>query len=215
MKLRCAVIVMAKAPVPGYAKTRLIPALGAVRAARLADRLLHHAVGAALQARLGPVDLCCAPDQHHPLLQAHRQKAGLSLSDQGEGDLGARMSRAFDRWWPEADCILMTGTDAPGLGAQVLQRAAQCLDDTDAVFVPAMDGGYALIGLRRPSPSLFRQVAWSTAQVMSTTRRHLAAAGLRHVELDALPDIDEPADLVHLPPGWLERLNLGIAAPGS
>jgi uncharacterized protein len=183
MKARCAVIVMAKAPVPGYAKTRLIPALGAVRAAQLAGRLLQHALGAALQAQLGPVDLCCAPDAHHPLLQAQR-------------------ARAFDRWWPQADRILMTGTDAPALDAQVLQRAAAGLNDADAVFVPAMDGGYALVGLRRPAASLFRDVPWSTAQVMSTTRRHLATAGLRHAELEPLFDIDEPADLVHVPANW-------------
>lgn len=202
MKAGCAVIVMAKAPVPGYAKTRLIPAIGAVRAARLADRLLHHAVGVALQALLGPVDLCCAPDAQHALLQPHRAQPGLVLSDQGQGDLGERMSRAFDRWWPLADRVLMTGTDAPALDARVLQRAAQALDDVDAVFVPALDGGYALVGLRTAAPSLFRDVAWSTGQVMSTTRAHLAAAGLRHAELDTLADIDEPADLVHLPPSW-------------
>lgn len=202
MKAPCVVIVMAKAPVPGYAKTRLIPALGADGAAQLADRLLQHALGAALQARLGPVDLCCAPDPHHPLLQRHRRHAGVVWSDQGEGDLGERMLRAFDRWWPLADRILMTGTDAPALDASVLQCAAKSLDGVDAVFVPAVDGGYALVGLRRPAPELFRGVAWSTAQVMATTRRHLAAAGLSHAELATLPDIDEPADLVHLPAGW-------------
>lgn len=204
MKAPCVVIVMAKAPVPGYAKTRLIPALGAVRAAQLADRLLQHALGAALQAQLGPVDLCCAPDRHHPLLQAHRQQGGVALSDQGAGDLGERMSRAFDRLWPRADRILMTGTDAPALDALVLQRAAQSLDDVDAVFVPALDGGYALVGLRRAAPSLFVDVAWSTPQVMAQTRQRVAQAGLSHVELACLPDIDEPSDLQHLPPGWLD-----------
>jgi len=193
---------MAKAPLAGFAKTRLIPALGAAGAAALANRLLQHALGAALQARLGPVDLCCAPDRHHPLLQQHATQPGLALSDQGDGDLGERMSRAFDRWWPLAHRVLMTGTDAPALDAQVLQRAAKALDAADAVFVPAADGGYALVGLRRPAPSLFTGVAWSTASVMATTRRHLAAAGLRHAELDTLPDIDEAADLVHLPAGW-------------
>lgn len=202
MKHACAVIVMAKAPVAGFAKTRLIPALGAAGAAALASRLLQRALGAALQAGLGPVDLCCAPDRQHPLLQQHATRPGLALSDQGDGDLGERMSRAFDRWWPLADRVLMTGTDAPALDAQVLQRAAKALDAADAVFVPAADGGYALVGLRRPAPSLFTGVAWSTASVMATTRRHLAAAGLRHTELDTLPDIDEPADLVHLPAGW-------------
>ena len=202
MRTPCVVIVMAKAPVPGYAKTRLVPALGAERAAQLAERLLQHALDAALQARLGPVDLCCAPDPQHPQLQQHRRHPGVVLSDQGEGDLGQRMSRAFDRWWPRAQRVLMTGTDAPGLDASVLQRAATSLDAADAVFVPAADGGYALVGLRRPAPSLFVGVAWSTAMVMATTRQHLAAAGLSHAELETLHDIDEAADLVHLPADW-------------
>ena len=203
MKAACVVIVMAKAPAPGFAKTRLIPALGAVRAAQLADRLLQHALNAALHAQLGPVDLCCAPDQHHPLLQPHRQQPGLVMSDQGSGDLGERMSRAFDRWWPLAERILMTGTDAPALDALVLQCAAKALDDADAVFVPALDGGYALVGLRRRAPTLFEGVAWSTPQVMTQTRQRLAASSLHHVELKPISDIDEPADLVHLPQDWL------------
>ena len=123
------------------------------------------------------------------------------LSEQGTGDLGARMARAFARGLPHGP-VLMTGTDAPALDAAVLRNAAAALQTVDAVFVPALDGGYALIGLRQPAPALFEGVAWSTAQVMAQTRTRLAAAGLRHVELAPLPDIDEPADLVHLPPGW-------------
>ena len=204
MKAACAIIVMAKAPVPGYAKTRLIPALGADGAARLADRLLQRAVGAALKAQLGAVDLCCAPDRHHASLQPLRQQPGLMLSDQGEGDLGERMSRAFDRWWPLTDRILMTGTDAPSLDARVLRLAAAALDAADAVFVPALDGGYALVGLRGPAPPLFEAMTWSTPHVMAQTRQRIAQAGLSHIELPALPDIDEPADLQHLPPGWMD-----------
>ena len=202
MKAACVVIVMAKAPVPGFAKTRLIPALGAAGAARLADRLLHRAVAAALQAQLGPVDLCCAPHHRHAALDSQRNLHGLMLSDQGDGDLGQRMARAFDRWWPDARYILMTGTDAPALDAMVLRRAAAALFDHDAVFVPALDGGYALVGLRHPAPSLFQSVAWSTPQVMAQTRRHLATAGLMHAELEAVADIDVPTDLVHLPADW-------------
>jgi uncharacterized protein len=202
VKHACVVIVMAKAPVAGFAKTRLIPALGAAGAAALAHRLLQRALGAAVEAQLGPVDLCCAPDRHHPLLQRHAALPGVTLSNQGSGDLGQRMACAFDRWWPLAERIVMTGTDAPALDAQMLQRAARCLDDADAVFVPALDGGYALVGLRQPAPEIFRGIAWSTATVMESTRLRLAAAGMVHTELEALSDIDEPADLVHLPEAW-------------
>jgi rSAM/selenodomain-associated transferase 1 len=194
-------IVMAKAPLPGFAKTRLIPALGAEGAAALAACLLEHTLQQTLDAALGPVDLCCAPDATHPALARHAGWPGLVLSEQGTGDLGARMARAFARWLPQGP-VLMTGTDAPALDAAVMRHAAAALQTVDAVFVPALDGGYALIGLRRAAPSLFEGVAWSTPQVMAQTRARLAEAGLRHVELAPLPDIDEPADLVHLPPGW-------------
>ena len=199
----CVVIVMSKAPIPGYAKTRLIPALGAVGAAGLASRLLEHAVTQALAAELGPVDLCCTPDHAQIGFASQAQRAGLVLSSQVEGDLGARMSHAFDRWLPRSDRVLMIGTDAPAIDAALLQQAARALDQTDAVFVPAFDGGYALIGLRRLVPPLFTDMVWSTVSVMAVTRDRLLAAGLQHTELAPVADIDEPADLVHLPAGWL------------
>lgn len=199
----CVVIVMAKAPVPGYAKTRLIPALGAGGAAELASRLLNHAVEQALAAKLGPVDLCCAPEYTHAGFASQAQRAGLVLSSQVEGDLGKRMSHAFDRWFLRGDRVLMIGTDAHAIDTALLQQAAQALDETDAVFVPALDGGYALIGLRQPAPHLFADMVWSTASVMAITRTRMLAAGLRHTELAPVADIDVPADLVHLPAGWL------------
>ena len=194
---------MAKAPVAGFAKTRLIPALGAEGAALLAARLLQHAVAQALVAALGPVELCCAPDHHHPAFASLRDAFGLVWSDQGDGDLGARMDRAFERRLPIDGAVLLIGTDAPALDATMLQRAAAALAETDAVFVPALDGGYALIGLRRPAPSLFEAMTWSVSTVMAHTRERLASAGLRHTELPPLADIDEAADLVHLPEGFL------------
>ncbi len=201
----CPIVVMAKAPRPGYAKTRLIPALGEQGAAALAQRLLLHALDQALSARLGTVELCCAPDTTDPLWKA-LARPGLAFSDQGDGDLGARMQRPFARWLPQAGQLLMTGTDCPGLSSPVLREAAGALARADAVFVPAFDGGYALIGLRGPAVDrfapLFDQMPWSTPGLMAATRERLAAAGLCHVELPALHDIDEPADLQHLPPGW-------------
>ena len=194
------VIVMAKAPVAGFAKTRLIPALGADGAAALAARLLESAVMQA--AAFEHVDLCCAPDTQHPAFQRLADTRGVVLSEQGDGDLGARMARAFERHLLNHKAALMIGTDAPAIDTAMLQRAAHALSDADAVFIPALDGGYALIGLRQSAPSLFTDMAWSTATVMAHTRERLRAAGLRHIELPPVADIDEPADLQHLPPGW-------------
>ena len=202
MTARCTVIVMAKAPVAGFAKTRLIPALGAAGAAALAERLLDHAVAQALAAGLGPVEVCCAPDTEHPVFARLAARVGVRLTCQAQADLGARMAQALDRALAAAERVLLMGTDAPALDAKRLRRAAGALDEVDAVFVPAHDGGYALVGLRRPAPSLFDNMVWSTARVMAETRLRLAAAGLCHVELPPVADIDEPADLVHLPAGW-------------
>jgi len=216
---RAAFIVMAKAPVPGLAKTRLVPALGADGAAALAARLLEHALGQACAAArtangadgadgADTVILACAPDTTHAAFEAAAARFALQRVAQSGGDLGERMALAFDQAFgtapPRADRVLMLGTDAPALDAAMLRRARAALDEADAVFVPAHDGGYALVGLRRPAPVLFaRGMPWSTDRVMALTRERLAAAGLRWTELPPVHDIDTPEDLVHLPPGWL------------
>ena len=208
MSAPCAVIVFAKAPIPGFAKTRLMPALGAEGAARLAERMLVHAVQQAVAANLGPVELCAAPDTSHPVFARLGASLPVALHAQGPGDLGARMDRAFNRHLvrtaaPSLAGALLIGTDAPGLDAALLRRAAKALSGHGAVFVPALDGGYALVGLRRPAPWLFDRMGWSTETVMADTRQRLADHGMSAVELPPLADIDEPADMVHVPQGWL------------
>ncbi len=198
-------IVMAKAPLSGFAKTRLIPALGADGAARLAARLLEHTLHEACAARFDVVTIACAPDMSHAAFSARAQQSGVELVPQGDGDLGARMQRQFERAFAAqgAARVVVIGTDAPALDAAMLRRAAQALAGSDAVFVPAADGGYALVGLRRLLPSLFEGMPWSTSAVMATTRERLSKAAMRHTELPVVHDIDEPADLTHLPAGWL------------
>jgi len=196
-------IVFAKAPVPGHVKTRLIPALGAAGAADLAARLLDHAVTAGIAAAFDVIELCTAPDASHPAFAGlAAQHPSLQVTVQGDGDLGARMDRALARRLASCDGVLLIGTDAPALDAAMLRAAAQALRTHDAVFVPAHDGGYALVGLTSPQPQLFASMTWSTSSVMAETRARARHANLRWAELPAVADIDEPADLAHLPPGW-------------
>lgn len=200
------VIVFAKAPVAGLAKTRLAPALGPAGAAALAGRMLRHALAQATAAAVGPVELCAAPDATHPLLRAAAADCGAALAEQGPGDLGQRMHRAFARHLMHHDRALLIGTDAPSLDAGTLRQAARALHDHELVFVPALDGGYALIGQRHADSRWFSDMSWSHARVMADTRERLRAAGVRWTELAPVADIDEPADLRHLPPGWLDGL---------
>jgi uncharacterized protein len=202
------IVVFAKAPVPGLAKTRLAPALGADGAAALAARMLEHTMAQAVAAALGTVEVCAAPDPGHPLFTTLARRHGVVLSAQGAGDLGQRMQAAFERVLSAGRPALLIGTDAPALDAAVLRQAAETLSAHDAVFVPALDGGYVLVGLHRADARWFSGVAWSTPQVMQQTRDRLAAAGQRWAELPPLADIDEPADLVHVPVAWLPARHL-------
>lgn len=196
-----ALIIMAKAPEPGLAKTRLIPALGSQGAARLATQLLDHTLQTASQTTLfDHRELCVTPSLHHPAFS--QAEPVLNLTDQGEGDLGVRMQRAFDRVLSHAKAAIMIGTDAPALSADLLDQAAKDLEHHDAVFIPALDGGYTLIGLRQVMPELFAEIPWSTAEVMSITRTRLAARGASWHEYPHMADIDEPRDLIRVPAGW-------------
>lgn len=199
-----ALIVFAKAPVAGQAKTRLIPALGADGAAHLARRLLGHALRQAGGLSAEHWELCVSPDTRHPAFEQAVSDTGgrLLLTLQGDGDLGERMHRALTRALATHRKALLIGTDAPAITSATLRDAAQALDRHEAVFVPALDGGYALVGLIRPLPALFHGMPWSTPRVMAETRARARQAGVEWVELDPVADIDEPPDLVHLPEAW-------------
>jgi len=198
------IVIFAKAPLPGYAKTRLIPELGAEGAAKLAARMLHHSVQQALSANLGTVELCVAPDINHPIWPTLTLPDWIQWTAQGEGDLGARMSRATQRVIEAGESILLIGTDCPALTSQVLQTAAQALDRAPIKMVPALDGGYTLLGLSRYDPSLFIDIPWSTSAVAELTRQRAAALGWEIIEHQPLNDIDQPEDLRWLPRSFLE-----------
>jgi uncharacterized protein len=197
------IVIFAKAPVPGFAKTRLIPALGPEGAAALAARLLAHALVQAQAARVGPVTLCMTPAPDDPAWSGVPLPEGIILTAQGEGDLGARMARVAERVTAAGEAILLIGTDCPGLTAERLREAALVLASSDAVMIPAMDGGYTLLGLSRFDAAVFKDIAWSTASVAQETRQRIKALGWSLWEGAPLPDIDEPGDLRFLPEGWL------------
>ena len=181
------IVVFAKEPVPGRVKTRLIPALGAEGAARLAAQMLERTVEEAQATGLG-VELCGEPDA------AAWFEGGVAKSAQGEGDLGQRLARAARRVLDE-EPLLLIGADCPALGRRRLRAAADSLAVHDAVIHPAEDGGYVLLGLTRFDPSLFESIAWSTAAVGADTMARIEALGWTLDRRETLADVDEPADL--------------------
>lgn len=195
---RVQIAVLAKAPIAGLAKTRLIPALGPQGAARLQRALTASTLRTATAANLGRVTLWCAPDPSHRYFRALRKTFGIRCLAQPVGDLGRRMHAAFRLHCMDGPLILI-GTDCPALTPAHLRNAAQALcDGQDAVFHPAEDGGYVLVGLHGPVPALFQRIAWSTSTVMSQTRTRAMAGGLRVSELETLWDVDLPEDLLRL-----------------
>lgn len=191
------IAVFAKAPLPGYAKTRLIPALGARGAARLQRALLRQAVRTALSAGLGKVTLWCAPDARHPAFRALHAVFGLQCRPQVQGDLGERMAHAFTQ--QGAQPLLLIGSDCPALTAGHLRACADALrSGNDAVLLPAEDGGYVLIGLRRAQPSVFADIRWGSCCVLEQTRERLRQAGLCWHQGEPLWDVDRPEDLGRL-----------------
>jgi rSAM/selenodomain-associated transferase 1 len=191
-----AVAVLAKAPIPGFAKTRLIPVLGAAGAASLQERLIERAVTTASAAAIGPITVWATPHEGHPVFGALRSRLGIGLVRQGNGDLGARMLAAF----VAADGpALVMGTDCPALEPGHLRIAAKilCLG-TEVVVFPAEDGGYVLMGMRKPQPELFCGLSWGTPGVMEETRRRLHQCGLSWQEPVTSWDVDLPQDLERL-----------------
>ena len=151
-----------------------------------------------------------APDAEHPVLRAAAARVGATRVAQAPGDLGERMRIALAAAPQLTPRALLYGTDCPALDAEVLREAdAALVAGAECVLVPTADGGFVLIGFRREAlaalDEVFGAIAWGSPTVMSSTRDQLLRAGLRWTELATLVDIDEPADLEHVPKEWLVR----------
>ena len=190
--------IFAKDPLPGRVKTRLAAAVGADQAAahyaRLVERTLATAVAARAAGVVDRVELWGTPDIAAPAFTAWSARFGVELKAQTGDDLGARMRRALHSALSDGSCGLLIGTDCPALDVAYLSRAVAALDEHDAVFGPAEDGGYVLVGLARPVDA-FSGIPWSSAGTMAATRSKLTAQRVRWRELPALWDVDSPADL--------------------
>ena len=192
-------LIFAKAPVPGRAKTRLAGRLGTRGAAALYQKLLRRTLRLAYAARLCPIELWCAPDARHSFFVACRQDYGARLRRQCTGDLGRRMNHALNRTLANGHPAVLIGGDCASLGEVELRTAFGLLaTGHEAVLGPAADGGYVLIGLNRPCPTLFQGIAWSTSTVLAATRWRLRRAGMNWAELPPGWDVDTPADLRRL-----------------
>jgi rSAM/selenodomain-associated transferase 1 len=196
-----ALVIFAKAPIPGQVKTRLCPPLTHDEAATLQGSFvldtLERTKAAGIKLKL-PFDryLACAPSSTLVFFKILEERQGVTLIDQEGEDLGSRMHHAFDGLFKRGyHHVLIVGTDVPSLPLSYYQQALVHLEKHDLVLGPALDGGYYLIGLNKPTPVLFENIPWSTDRVLSLTREKATNLGLSTVLLPEWRDIDRLNDL--------------------
>jgi len=199
--LTTALVIFAKAPIPGEVKTRLCPPLTPEEAATLHGSfvldMLERTKLAVATFRL-PFQryLACAPFSEHVFFRIMEERHGVRLLDQVGRDLGQRMQRAFAELFAKGyQQVIIVGTDVPTLPLTVYQEACAILNRFDVVLGPALDGGYYLIGLTKPAEGLFAEIPWSTGHVLAATQQQAKALGLSVGLTATWRDVDRIGDL--------------------
>ena len=200
-------ILFTRYPRPGATKTRLIPAVGPEGAAAVQRELAERAFAFARMARAqGGIDLEVRTTGAEPAEFEPVYGTDLAFVEQGSGDLGQRLARAFSQAFAAGfERAAVIGTDCPDATDARLLGSFDALRSSSAVIGPAEDGGYWLFGLELAAAGhldeLFAGIEWGTGEVAAATRTRVAAAGLQLAELEVLSDVDRPEDLER----WLEN----------
>jgi uncharacterized protein len=196
-----ALVIFAKAPIPGQVKTRLCPPLTPDEAATLHGSFvldtLERTKAAVAKFKL-PIEryLACAPSSTHVFFKIMEERQGVKLIDQVGDDLGGRMNQAFQTLFSQGyRQVVLIGTDVPTLPLDHVKLAIQALENHDLVLGPALDGGYYLIGLKRMAPELFADIPWSTDQVLKLTQKKAVTIGFKDSLIQPWRDVDTLADL--------------------
>ena len=200
MKARPALVIFARAPLPGKTKTRLIPLLGEEAAAELYGCFLLDTVAGASQVE---ADIVVAVSECEHLESVGAMVQGVCprahMTVQSGADLGERILNAFreilDRGHPS---VAIVGSDAASLPADRMNQAFGLLQECDVVLGPCYDGGYYLIALRVARPELLRDICWGSSTVFRDTVTRAAEIGASVALLDPWYDVDTPEDLALL-----------------
>ncbi|QPD05579.1 MAG: hypothetical protein Nkreftii_003353 [Candidatus Nitrospira kreftii] len=199
--LRTAVVIFAKAPIPGYVKTRLCPPLTPDEAATLHGSFvldtLERTKTAAGRLKLSMERyLACAPSSSHVFFKIMEERQGVTLIDQVGDDLGARMHQTVETMFSRGyRRTVLLGTDVPTVPLEYFKQVLTLLESYDLALGPALDGGYYLIGMNRSIPELFTNIPWSTDQVLRLTQDRAAQLSLKTALLQPWRDVDTLADL--------------------
>jgi rSAM/selenodomain-associated transferase 1 len=202
-----ALLIFARRPHPGRVKTRLSPFLTPEEAAALYDCMVRDVVArtAALE---GDVRFLYYEDDGEAEVYFRGVDEALHLLPQDGAGLGERLANAFAEIFRRGfRTAAVIGADSPDLPLSYINEAFERLESgsADIVFGPTEDGGYYLAALKAPHPELFRDVPWSTDEVLAVSLHRADGAGLRPALLPCWYDVDEPADLAR--PGLQDKEN--------
>lgn len=197
-------LVFVKEPVMGRVKTRLAREVGGEEAARIYRELGRQVVDS-LRGGAYRLTVLFDPPEAREAVGRWLGEEGVEFRPQAPGDLGQRLEAAFAEALREGGVAAAVGSDIPGVNRRWVEAAFQALERADVVLGPSPDGGYYLIGLRRPAPDLFRNIPWSSDQVLAVTRNKILALGWKSELLPPLRDVDTLEDWLRLreqlPPG--------------
>ncbi len=193
-------VIFTRYPQPGTTKTRLIPAIGAERAAELQRKMTEHTVSrmANVDSRRIQVTVSFTGAEKSEM----RNWLGsndVSFRKQSTGNLGERLAAAFTRSFSTGrNRVIAIGTDCPQLDRRIIYKSFTHLRDRDLLLGPSTDGGYYLIGLSRQEQSIFSDVNWGGSRVYEQTLAAARLANLSWRTLQPLTDVDRPSDLTLL-----------------
>ena len=195
MKLR--LVIFTRLPEPHKTKTRLIPALGPEGAAEMQREMTLYTLTRVREfAARYPVSVEVRFEGGDAEKMAACFGNDLSYRPQGPGDLGRRMAAAFAEAFDEGtERTVIIGTDCPEITPKLVRESFDRLAACGVVLGPATDGGYYLIGLRRPAPELFTGIPWGSERVLDDTLRRAGELSLKVSLLETLSDVDRPEDL--------------------
>jgi len=193
MKNQNALIIFAKSPEAANVKTRLSGHLDDDERLKLYTSMLDGTVERLKAISKADTLICYDGDE------GYFRKFGLRTFPQADGDLGERMHRAMKELFDEGySKVVLVGVDIPGLSQPIISSAFKLLSEHDAVFGPATDGGYYLVGLKAPAEEIFTGIEWSTNTTLRQTLAKAKDAGLKMTITDILSDVDRPEDLKNL-----------------
>jgi len=185
------IIVFCKAPILNQVKTRLMPNLTAQQAVDAHIELSNRTLELVTSSQLSPIELWCSPDNGHVYFEECVNKYQVSLHEQCDGDLGAKMYHAIRSGLERAEHVVLIGSDCPSFMASDFEQAIEALTKGfDIVLGPAEDGGYVLIGMSRPYQQLFQDITWGSNLVLLKTKHKIKEEQLKLFETQSQWDVD-------------------------